>query len=110
MNYKENDTKENLTLTNINDLGCDLHTCLRKFCDTKPTSLLYNVIFLADKAWLNYLTIAFEELQGAPVKEVAQKLKEAAQQIPWGETQHNALRLAFEFMTDDDFEAMASCF
>jgi hypothetical protein len=46
------------------DIGCYIHTALRKACDSTPTSLVYNLIHASDGEWslyLKYLTKFLDE-------------------------------------------------
>jgi hypothetical protein len=92
------------------DLGVYLHTALRKACDSEATSLLYNIIHLCgngpkEDGWAAYLDLAWDALQTDP-DPVA--LRRAAEQLEWGYTEYNALRLAFEHLDDDDLRGMAA--
>lgn len=47
------------------ELGGALHTALRKACDSKPTSAMWNLIYVCDNGWLWYLEQFFKRLQKA---------------------------------------------
>lgn len=83
------------------DLGANLHTALRKCCDSEPTSLAYNLISMEafTPAWLQYLNLVIE--QGAPY--TIPKLQQAAKDLGWGSAESNALRLVFGLLSDDDW-------
>jgi hypothetical protein len=74
------------------DLGVYLHTALRKAC-------------AKEDGWAAYLDLAWDALQTDP-DPVA--LRRAAEQLEWGYTEYNALRLAFEHLDDDDLRGMAA--
>lgn len=85
----------------LTDLGINLHTALRKCCDSEPTSLVYNLISIEafDEAWLQYLgeVIALGEPVTVP------KLKAAVKALEWGNAERNVLKLSLQAFSDDDW-------
>ena len=47
------------------DVGCCIHTALRKACDSRITSIAYNLVHAADVEWEVFLRTLFER---CPVK------------------------------------------
>lgn len=47
----------------LNDLGCSLHTALRKACESTATSLAYNLIAMADVEWTVWLRALWRRLE-----------------------------------------------
>lgn len=83
------------------DLGVNLHTALRKCCDSIPTSIAYNLISLDEftSAWEHYLQLVVAK--GRPV--TVAKLKKSAADLEWGDARRNALHCAFDLFSDDDW-------
>ena len=93
------------------DLGPYLHTALRKTCDSKPTSLLYNVIHLCpDDDWSGFLDRLWEGLndhpQAHPGGDLLTVLRIAA--ADFGTAGRNALKLSIDLLSDADAAAMLS--
>lgn len=58
-----NRPEKQLTLGALADeVGAALHTALRKVCDSTPTSLAWNLIYLCDHAWSAYLRFVADRL------------------------------------------------
>jgi hypothetical protein len=98
------------------ELGEALHTALRKCCDSKPTSLLYNVVSLCNNpdndknGWHGYLRHAFPLLATATTHEQGiAALKQAAilldRKGPWS-SESNALVLSMSLLDDTDWSGM----
>lgn len=50
---------------NKEDIGSALHTALRKLCDSKPTSIVWNAIHLLDdELWESYVSCIEETIRG----------------------------------------------
>ena len=103
-------------LTPRDELGEALHTALRKFGDSKATSLTWNIIDLLttievprklNQSWKSFLDLAWNELQkpGLTKENTTERLKSAANQLPIGCPAKNSLRLSFYFFDDDDWQA-----
>lgn len=61
------------------DLAAPLHTALRKCCDSKPTSALWNLIYVCDDGWGWYLEQFHKRLKKAETEEgVIRAAKKAA--------------------------------
>lgn len=92
---------KNKQLGQLEDLGVLLHTALRKCCDSPPTSLAYNLISMEAFSawWTTYL--AMVQTKGAPV--TVDKLKAAVKELDWGDAARNALHIAFDLFSDDDW-------
>lgn len=86
----------------IEDLGNCLHTSLRKYCDSKPTLLAWNIIELTEKtSWLDYLKLVNAELSKGD--EPFQSVKTAWQNLPTKDAEHNALALVFDLFSENDW-------
>jgi len=95
------------------ELGMHLHTNLRKFCDSRPTSLAYNLVHLdsCNEAWYGYLDAVWAKLKESD-KPACEILKECAHDedgsLQWGDSARNALRIAFDCFDDGDWVGMAA--
>lgn len=93
-------------------LGECLHVALRKGCDSKPTSLAWNIINILDReAWGSYLDAVWAGLATCQAaREIPAMLKRVGCDLTGGNAGRNALRLAFEFFDDLDWRGYASYF
>lgn len=94
------------------DLLYALHVALRKACDSRPTSLAWNLINLdaLNEAMNSYLDEAWKRLVKAKPDDFAIACKDAIEDgLPWGTTSaHVSLRIAFEMFDDNDWEGFVS--
>ena len=96
------------------ELGEMLHTALRKFCDSTPTSVAWNLIALdaCSAAWDEYVEIVWPKIRGTADKDLVWKqLKAAGGEWPGvgdhGDHARAALRCTFRMFSDDDWKQMA---
>ena len=104
-------TNDRLHVSDAHDLGCHLHTALRKVCDNTVTSLAYNLIALEEMtgAWRSYLAFAWDRLQDVTDEAgMVEALRNAAEKLDFGAHDRNALRCCFKLFEDDDFKTMGA--
>lgn len=92
-------------------IGAALHTALRKCCDSDATSLLYNVVGLRDKGWLDYCHLALVEIEKEDPKDLvgySRCLWMAADHLEWGDRERAALKLSMAHLDQQDWEGMAA--
>ena len=115
-----------------NDLGCYMHTALRKLCDSTVTSLAYNLIYAAGEEWNYFLKIFHENLpETKDLAELAQYAEALVEKMGpceefWpdrevfnedslkqkgiNKTMYLSLLLTFELFDQDDWKpALAYC-
>lgn len=96
------------------DLGECLHTALRKYCDSTPTSIAWNAIYLLKpETWAEYLDIVWKRLENPAIQNenhVATLLWRASVQ-DWSIMADNAgviLSCAFRLFKKADWQGYAS--
>lgn len=61
------------------DLGANLHTALRKLCDSTPTSLAWNLFYcLPPEIWNAYLDCVFEGAEKATQSTLGEAVKQSS--------------------------------
>lgn len=85
-----------------------LHTALRKCCDSTPTSIAWNAIYLLPKGvWGKYVTHMEGSISGT--KDLAEQVKKASFKFYlYGSHGGNILRCAFEEFSKEDWEGYSS--
>lgn len=93
------------------DLGVYLHTALRKCCDSKPTTVVWNLIQLrvygVENGWEDYLQYLSEGLTGREFssrEDLANTIKQLSLGfVYFGEPFKAALHTLFEMFSEDDW-------
>ena len=92
------------------NLGAAIHTALRKYCDSDAASMAYNIISLIGEGWAEYLHIVERHWRkGITEDEAVNVLKSAAEELPSGSAERNALKLAFKDFDDNDWHGALGC-
>lgn len=91
------------------DIMYMLSTSLRKYCDSKITSLAYNLIHIEvfRDAWLEYVDLVWIEL-GMPNATVPDALRLAAEKITNGNKYRNAIKCTLYLFDSDDWLSTAA--
>lgn len=66
-----------MQLPDRQDFGMLIHTALRKVCDSKITSIAYNLIHACDQEWILFLDVLYDNLE----KHKAQNLVNAVREV-----------------------------
>lgn len=95
--------------TQRENLGEALHSALRKLCDSKPTSLAWNLIHvLPGEIWGSYLDHVHARLKDAPADRRALVLRKASLDWDYSGTPAKAtLHCTFEMFDEIDWTAYA---
>lgn len=91
------------------DLGWRIHRSMRKYCDSKPTSILYNLFHMqeAKPAFLKYLEAVWSAVDGNK-REWSEILKESRYVLRYGQDPaENIAKYCMEMCTDEDWRGMA---
>lgn len=95
------------------ELGAMLHTALRKHCDTDATSVAYNAIHLEamNAAWRIFLDAFWKRLpdRGLEAADCVKHAMAAVDDIEWGASDRNLLRLVLARFTVKDWEGCTFC-
>lgn len=91
------------------EIGSEIHTCLRKYCDSKPTTMVYLMVSMPAfrDAWAAFLDRVWVEMDTSDSFPVL--LRRAA--IPESKNitlPEVIMRVAFEMFKADDWERMAA--
>lgn len=94
-----------------NDLGYILHTALRKGCDSKESSLCWNVVNYDDfdKEWKAFLDIVWSNLESREIPALESCLVKSIDSMDFGTVKKNIFMLSFQILTEADLEGIA-CF
>jgi hypothetical protein len=89
------------------ELGGCLHTALRKCCDSDASSLVWSLVSndATDKAWGEYLDLAWNQLLKSKKGEFHFALKLASEELDYGP---DALKLSMGFLSERDWDGMAA--
>lgn len=106
--------KKNLLTVDRENLGEALHTALRKYCDSDPTSIAWNVIhLLKPKVWAEYLETVWKRLDGVKFTDeaaITTAVREASIK-DWrivGDYAGVSLQCAFKCFNASDWHAYAA--
>ncbi len=90
-------------------LGVALHTALRKACDTEATTLTWNIINIIKQGWLDYLDLVGSEWDRVKTKQEAiELLQSSAEELEFGCSERNSLKLSFRYFDSDDWEVFGA--
>lgn len=91
-----------------------LHVALRKGCDSRPTSLVWNLGHVEGMSGAidDYVEKVWEHLATSTKPQIANWLQvSVAESLGRGQSpSHSTLRIAFEMFDENDWEGMASFF
>jgi hypothetical protein len=87
----------------IEDLGVNLHTGLRKACDSPATSIAWNIINLMDADWMTYLEFVHEGIDVC--ENVCKHIKDKSLSFReyMGNPHLSILHCSFKLFDDDDW-------
>ena len=88
------------------DLGVDIHTALRKYCDSPQTSAMYNLIHMEafGSAWRFYLEKAVAKIDEN--LSYLDALKAAVDELPYNLPETTAMRCVFRCFDSRDWQAI----
>ena len=88
------------------ELGTDIHTALRKYCDSPQTSAMYNMIHMEafSGAWGAYLKGVVAKLDSNA--SMLDALQGSIKELPYNDPETNAMRCVFRCFDDDDWQAI----
>ena len=86
------------------DLGVDIHTALRKYCDSPQASAMYNIIHMEafGGAWEAYLKGVVAKLDDSVA--MLDALRQAVDELPCNMPETTAMRCVFRCFDNDDWE------
>lgn len=89
------------------ELGYCIHVSLRKSCDSKATSLAWNLIGMKEfnDAWGRYLDLVWSSMESYRVYE---SLRDAINDLPYTDSHCASLRLVLELLDNDDWDGLCS--
>ncbi len=90
------------------DLGVDIHTALRKYCDSPQTSAMCNIIHMDAfrDAWEAYLKSVISKLEGN--LSMIDALQKSVEELPYRQPDTNVMRCVFRCFDDDDWQGIVS--
>jgi len=96
------------------DIGCSLHTALRKCCDSHNTSLAYNAVWCCNKGWRKYTMFIKDRFSKVYYRKDIVPAMKAANHDSVKAIKPNpetfTIFLILQLFTENEWEAFASYF
>ncbi len=88
------------------ELGTDIHTALRKYCDSPQTSAMYNIIHMEafGGAWEAYLKGVVAKLDDSV--SMLDALRQSVDELPYNVPETTAMRCVFRCFDSRDWQAI----